>query len=78
MNDNVKKIIEKAGLGQLQHVGGGDWDNIPTPQELKLVELVTKECINIIQKNRIMQPLTGLQNGSDDAIANIKQHFNIK
>ncbi len=78
MNDNVKKLIEKAGLGQLQHVGGGEWDYIPTPRELKLVELVAKECINIIWKNRI-QPLdAGMYKSSDDAIANIKQHFNIK
>jgi hypothetical protein len=78
MNNNINKLIDKAGLGQLQHIGGGDWDNVPTPQEIKLVELVVKECINIVQRNRANQPLTGFDNSSDAAVENIKQYFGLK
>jgi hypothetical protein len=48
MNTRIQELADKAGIGQLIHVGHGEWDTKLSDKELKFAELIVKECICLV------------------------------
>jgi len=72
MNQQIRQLALQAGMVKIleEHAheyGNGTFENTPYPELEKFAELIVRECMSNLYLN-----------GYDDAMMQIKEHFEIK
>jgi hypothetical protein len=82
MNERIRELADKAGIGQLIHVGHGEWDTKLSDKELKFAELIVRECADIVSNKSTLETNEDYREGFHRAQQfiwqDINKHFGVE